>query len=47
MNSFKGVWFYASKYLGKTFEVAGWNSKWTGRYWAVAAPENIPFGELR
>jgi hypothetical protein len=47
VRSFKGVWFYASKYLGKKFEVAGWNNKWTGRYWGVIAPENIPFGELR
>jgi hypothetical protein len=47
VRSFKGVWFYAAKYLGKTFEVAGWNKKWTGRYWGVMAPENIPFGEMR
>jgi hypothetical protein len=47
VKDFKGVWFYAAKYLGKTFEVAGWNKKWTGRYWGVIAPENIPFGELR
>lgn len=47
VKSFKGVWFYAAKYLGKTFEVAGWDKKWTGRYWGVIARENIPFGELR
>lgn len=45
--SFKGVWAYASKYLGKTFEIAGWDSKEVGRYWAVVQPKNIPFGELQ
>lgn len=47
VNSFKGVWAYASKYLGKTFEVAGWDSKAVGRFWAVVNPDNIPFGELQ
>jgi hypothetical protein len=47
VRSFKGVWFYAAKYLGKTFEVAGWNNNWTGRYWGVISKENIPFGDLR
>lgn len=47
VRSFKGVWSYASKYLGKTFEVAEWGSKWTGRFWGVSHPENIPFGEIR
>lgn len=47
VNSFNGVWAYASKYLGKTFEVAGWDSKAVGRFWAVVARENIPFGEYR
>ena len=47
VKSFKGVWFYAAKYLGKTFEVAGWNRQWTGRYWGVIARPNIPFGEMR
>lgn len=46
VRSFEGVWFYASKYLGKTFEVSGWDKKWTGRYWGVVAKENIPFGNL-
>ncbi|HEY9758982.1 MAG TPA: hypothetical protein V6C97_27685 [Oculatellaceae cyanobacterium] len=46
VRSFKGVWSYASKYLGKTFEVAGWSGVWTGRYWGVVHRENIPFGEL-
>lgn len=41
----KGVMRYASKYLGKTFEVAGWDETWTGRYWAVVNRENIPFGQ--
>lgn len=45
--SFKGVWAYASKYLGKTFEVAGWDSKAVGRFWAVVNPDNIPFGEVQ
>jgi len=40
-----GVMSYASKYLGKTFEVAGWDEKWTGRYWAIVQKDNIPFGE--
>jgi hypothetical protein len=46
VQSFRGVWSYASKYLGKTFEVAGWSKKWTGRYWGVLQKERIPFGEL-
>lgn len=46
VHSFHGVWAYASKYLGKTFEVAGWDSKAVGRFWAVVSPANIPFGEL-
>lgn len=45
VRSFRGVWSYASKYLGKTFEVAGWNEQETGRYWGVAGRDNIPFGE--
>jgi hypothetical protein len=45
--SFKGVWSYASKYLGKTFEVAGWDSVAVGRFWAVVKPANIPFGEVQ
>jgi len=47
VNSYNGVWAYASKYLGKTFEVAGWDSKEVGRFWGVIAPENIPFGEVQ
>jgi len=47
VENFHGVWFYAAKYLGKTFEVAGWNKKWTGRYWGLIAPDNVPFGELK
>jgi hypothetical protein len=45
VNSFRGVWSYASKYLGKTFEVAGWNEKETGRFWGVGRRQNVPFGE--
>jgi hypothetical protein len=44
VKSWKGVWSYASKYLGKTFDVAGWGQKWTGRFWGVVNRENIPFG---
>lgn len=47
VRSFKGVWSYASKYLGKTFEAAGWGKKWTGRYWGVIARQNIPFVTMR
>ena len=45
VKSFKGVWAYAAKYLGKTFEAAGWGKMWTGRFWGVIGRENIPFGE--
>jgi hypothetical protein len=44
VRSFYGVWNYAAKYLGKTFDVSGWQDKWTGRYWGVINRENIPFG---
>lgn len=47
VRSFNGVMAYASKYLGKTFEVSGWGDAWTGRYWGVYKRENIPFGQLR
>ena len=46
VNSFKGVMAYASKYLGKTFEVSGWQEVWTGRFWGVVNRGNIPLGEL-
>lgn len=39
-----GVLRYASKYLGKTFEVTGWDK--VGRYWGIINRNNIPFGEL-
>ncbi len=42
---FNGVMAYASKYIGKTFEVAGWDSKAVGKFWGVLNPANIPFGE--
>jgi hypothetical protein len=45
VRSWKGVWSYASKYLGKTFEQVGW--KWSGRFWGVGNKNNIPFGELK
>lgn len=41
----EGVMRYASKYLGKTFEVAGWDEVYPGRFWAVVQRENIPFGQ--
>lgn len=45
VNSFRGVWSYASKYLGKTFETAQWGNTWTGRFWGVVQRKNIPFGK--
>jgi hypothetical protein len=44
VRSFRGVWSYASKYLGKTFDVAEWGKQWTGRFWGVGKRENVPFG---
>lgn len=46
VRSFRGVWSYAAKYLGKTFEVAQWGTKWTGRFWGVGNRKNIPLGEV-
>lgn len=46
VNSFRGVWSYASKYLGKTFEVAGWEEKYTGKFWGYVNRSLIPFGAL-
>jgi len=46
VRTFHGVMRYASKYLGKTFEVSGWGDKWTGRYWGIVNRQNILFGEL-
>jgi hypothetical protein len=46
VRSFRGVWAYASKYLGKTFSVAGWDDLHTGRFWGFLNKEKIPFGEL-
>ena len=43
VNSFRGVWAYAAKYLGKTFEIPGWEA--AGRFWGVVRRKNIPFGE--
>lgn len=43
VRSFAGVWSYAAKYLGKTFQVAGWS--YVGRFWGVINSQNIPFGE--
>jgi len=47
VRSFRGVWSYASKYLGKTFEVAEWGNLWTGRFWGVGNREKIPFGKFK
>lgn len=44
VRTWNGVRSYASKYLGKTFEVQGWEA--VGRYWGVIGRDNIPFGEL-
>lgn len=45
VRSRKGVMRYASKYLGKTFDVAGWEGIYPGRFWGVVQRENIPFGQ--
>jgi hypothetical protein len=47
VRSWRGVWAYAAKYLGKTFEVADWGKLWTGRFWGVISRENIPVGNKR
>jgi len=47
VRSYRGVMSYASKYLGKTFEVAGWNSLEVGRFWGVFMPVNIPIGDMQ
>jgi hypothetical protein len=44
VRTWNGVTSYASKYLGKTFQVEGWEG--VGRYWGVINRDNIPFGEL-
>lgn len=44
VRSYKGVMAYASKYLGKELEVAGWTAP--GRFWGVLCPSWIPWGEL-
>jgi hypothetical protein len=44
VRSRKGVMQYAAKYLGKTFDVAGWDEIYPGRFWAVVQRDNIPFG---
>lgn len=43
--SFRGVWSYASKYIGKTFEVAEWGTQWTGRFWGRWG--DLPQGDLK
>jgi hypothetical protein len=44
VRSRNGVMRYASKYLGKTFDVAGWDEIYPGRFWSVVNAKNIPFG---
>jgi len=44
VRSWRGVWAYASKYLGKTFEIAGWTDQWTGRFWGCWG--SLPEGQL-
>lgn len=34
---------YATKYLAKSFDVAGWHDIYPGRFWAMSNKENIPF----
>jgi len=46
VKSFRGVWSYASKYIGKTFEVAEWGNQWVGRFWGVSGREYIPFADM-
>lgn len=45
VESWRGVWNYAAKYLGKVQEVPGW--EWPGRFWGVINKDVIPFGEER
>lgn len=45
VRSRQGVMRYASKYLGKTFEVSGWDEVYPGRFWSVFGKENVPFGQ--
>jgi hypothetical protein len=45
VRSRQGVMRYASKYLGKKFDVSGWDEIYPGRFWAVVQKENIPFGQ--
>lgn len=45
VRSREGVMRYASKYLAKTFDVAGWDEIYPGRFWGLSRKENIPFGE--
>lgn len=47
VRSWRGVWSYASKYLGKVFDVAQWGDKWTGRFWGICGRTFIPFGAKR
>jgi hypothetical protein len=47
VRSFRGVWSYASKYLGKVFDVAEWGDKWTGRFWGILGRIFIPIGAKR
>lgn len=44
VRSWRGVMAYASKYLGKECDAAGWDSP--GRFWGVKSRENIPWAEI-
>jgi hypothetical protein len=47
VRSFKGVWAYASKYLGKTFDVAGWEGQFPGRFWGIVNRAAVPWAEKK
>jgi len=44
VRSWRGVMAYASKYMGKVCDNAGWDSP--GRFWGVKSRENIPWAEI-
>ena len=44
VHSWRGVWSYASKYLGKTCDIEGW--KTPGRFWGVKNAKCIPWAEI-
>lgn len=44
VQSWRGVWAYASKYLGKTIDDIGWDAP--GRFWGVKNRQAIPWAEI-